>query len=46
MKEGGWYITSGILAEKEETVSEAIRAAGFSITEVLHDGEWCAVIAR
>ena len=43
---GGWYITSGILDIKEEVVSEAIRNAGFAIDEVLHDGEWCAVIAR
>ena len=43
---GGWYITSGILDIKEEVVTEAICAAGFSIDEVLHDGEWCAVIAH
>ena len=45
LRKGGYYITSGILAEKEETVSEAIREAGFCIEEVLHDGEWCAIIA-
>lgn len=44
--EGGVYITSGILDTKEETVSGAIRDAGFIIEQVLHDGEWCAVIAR
>ena len=43
---GGWYITSGILDVKEAVVSEAIREAGFAIEEVMHDGEWCAVIAR
>lgn len=43
---GGWYVTSGILDVKEKTVSKAIREAGFAIEEVLHDGEWCAVIAR
>lgn len=43
---GGWYVTSGILDIKEEIVSEAIREAGFAIEEVLHDGEWCAVVAR
>lgn len=43
---GGWYVTSGILDIKEEVVTEAIKNAGFDITEVLHDGEWCAVIAR
>ena len=43
---GGIYITSGILDIKEEVVSEAIRGAGFRIEQVLHDGEWCAVVAR
>lgn len=46
LEPGGWYITSGILDIKETVVSEAIRSAGFVIEEVLHDGEWCAVIAR
>ena len=42
---GGVYISSGILNEKENLVSEAIRTAGFTIKEVLHDGEWCAIVA-
>ncbi len=46
LESGGWYVTSGILDIKEEIVSRAIREAGFAIEEVLHDGEWCAVIAR
>ena len=46
LERGGWYVTSGILDVKEETVNKAIREAGFDIEEVLHDGEWCAVIAR
>ena len=46
LAKGGWYVTSGILDIKEEIVSEAIREAGFAIEEVLHDGEWCAVVAR
>ena len=43
---GGIYITSGILDIKEEVVSEAIRDAGFRIDQVLHDGEWCAIVAK
>ena len=46
LKPGGIYITSGILDIKEEVCTEAIRAAGFEICEVLHDGEWCSVVAR
>ena len=45
LTEGGIYISSGILNEKEAVVSEAIMAAGFTIKEVLHDGEWCAIVA-
>lgn len=46
LEQGGWYVTSGILDIKEEVVSEAVRNAGFRIEEVLHDGEWCAIIAQ
>lgn len=46
LNEGGVYISSGILREKEELVSEAIVKAGFKISEVLYDGEWCAIIAQ
>ena len=42
---GGIYITSGILDIKEETAAEAIRAAGFDIIEIMHDGEWRAIVA-
>ena len=42
---GGIYISSGILNEKEELVSNAITAAGFTIEEGLHDGDWCCIIA-
>ena len=45
LEEGGFYVTSGILDIKEEAVSKAITESGFTIKEVLHDGEWCAVIA-
>ena len=46
LRQGGWYVTSGILDVKEEKVSEAIRDAGFDICDVLNDGEWRAVVAR
>ena len=46
LKPGGIFISSGILDIKEEVVSEAVKAAGFEIEEVLHDGEWCAIAAR
>lgn len=46
MKKGGIYITSGILDEKEETVVEAVKAAGLEVVEVTHQGEWVSVTAR
>lgn len=46
LRDGVWYITSGILDIREESVREEIQKAGFTIEQVLHDGEWCAVIAR
>jgi len=46
LRSAGLYISSGILLEKEELVSNAIRAAGFEIIEVLKDGEWCAIVAQ
>ena len=46
MKEGGIYISSGILIEKQEQVAEAVVAAGFEIVEILEKGEWCAIAAQ
>lgn len=46
LKDGGIYITSGIIDDKEETVVSAIKAAGFEILEVNHQGEWVSVVAR
>jgi len=46
LDEGGVFISSGILTEKEEMIRKAYDEAGFSITEVMYDGEWCCVIAE
>ncbi len=46
LKEGGIYITSGIIQEKEDTVVEAVKASGFTVLEVNHQGEWVSVTAR
>ncbi len=46
MKSGAIYITSGIIEEKEETVVEAVKAAGLDVLEVHHQGEWVSVTAR
>ena len=46
MKVGGLYITSGIIDNKEETVVEAVKAAGLEVLEVTYQGEWVSVTAR
>ena len=46
LKTGGIYITSGMIEEKEETVGEAVKAAGLEVLEVNHQGEWVSVTAR
>lgn len=46
LKEGGIYITSGIIDDKEQTVAEAVKAAGMEILEITRQGEWVSVTAR
>lgn len=46
MKKGGIYITSGIIDNKEETMVEAVKAAGLEVLEVTYQGEWVSVTAR
>lgn len=46
MNPGGVFISSGILVEKKDMVLGAISAAGFEVTQIVTDGEWCAVKAQ
>lgn len=46
LKPGGIYITSGIIAEKEQLVVDAVRAAGMEVLEVTRQNEWVSVTAR
>jgi ribosomal protein L11 methyltransferase len=46
LKKGGIYITSGIIDDKEDTVVEAVRAAGLEVLEVTHQNDWVSVTAR
>ena len=40
MKSGGIYITSGIIDDKEQTVTDAVKAAGLEVLDVTYQGEW------
>ena len=46
LKAGGIYITSGIIDTKEQTVWDAMEAAGLTVIEVTYQGEWVSVTAR
>lgn len=46
LNDKGIFISSGILIEKKEQVSEAIINSGFEILEILEQGEWCSIGAR
>ena len=46
LKPGGVYITSGIIDNKEQTVRDAVEAAGLEVLEVTAQGEWVSVTAR
>ncbi|MBQ4537804.1 MAG: 50S ribosomal protein L11 methyltransferase [Lachnospiraceae bacterium] len=46
LKPGGIYITSGIIDDKEQTVVDAVKAAGMEVLEVTYQGEWVSVTAR
>ncbi len=46
MNPGAIFISSGIIAEKEKAVTDAVIANGFEILEVTHMNEWVSVVAR
>lgn len=47
LKQGGIFITSGIINLKEEAVKEAFAANdAFEVIEITHQGEWVSVTAR
>lgn len=46
MLPGGRYVTSGILAEQEESVVQALEELGFTVLEIAEKGDWCCIAAR
>lgn len=46
LKPGGIYITSGIINDKEKTVTDAVKAVGLKVLEVTYQGEWVSVTAQ
>ncbi|MCD8218712.1 MAG: 50S ribosomal protein L11 methyltransferase [Clostridiales bacterium] len=46
LKKGGIFIASGIIDFKEDEVVAAVKAAGLSLIEVTHQGEWVGITAK
>lgn len=46
LAEGGIFISSGILNEKQPAVVSALKQQGFEILTILEKGDWCAIAAR
>ncbi len=46
LKQGGIYVTSGILDEKESIVVRAMEEAGLKVLEVTRQGEWVSVTGQ
>lgn len=46
VKQGGIYVTSGIIGAKKDDVKAALEKAGFVIEEVLMMEDWVAIISR
>ncbi len=46
MTDDGYFISSGILVEKEIQVADYLRGRGLAIMEVREDGGWCCIVAK
>ena len=46
VKDGGLFITSGIIATKKEDVKDSLQQAGFEIEEVMMMEDWVTIISR
>ncbi|MBT2690476.1 50S ribosomal protein L11 methyltransferase [Bacillus sp. ISL-47] len=46
VKEGGYFIASGIIQQKKQEVRDAIAGAGFEIEETIQMEDWVAIVAK
>ena len=46
LKEGGVFITSGIIHDRVDMVCEKLEATGFEVVEKNRDGEWNCIVAK
>lgn len=45
IKKDGYYITSGIIKDKEEAVKQALVSNDFKIVDMIYMGEWVSIVA-
>ena len=46
LKDGGTFITSGIIHDRVDMVCEKLEATGFEVIEKNRDGEWNCIVAK
>ena len=46
LKNGGYFISSGIITDRKDDVKNSLKKHGFEIVEALTKGEWCAIVAK
>lgn len=46
LREGGTFLCSGILRQREAEVRQALEAAGLEIFDAAYTEEWCCLVAR
>lgn len=46
IKEDGYFIASGIILERRQSVVDKLEQCGFQIIEVMEDGEWVCIVSK
>jgi ribosomal protein L11 methyltransferase len=46
MKKGGVFITSGIIADREADVKEALLENGFEIVSIARRKDWVSIVCK
>lgn len=46
LKQGGIFISGGIILDRKKEVEETFRVNGFEILETIQEGEWVAMVAK
>jgi len=46
LNEGGAFVCSGIIRDREQDVLDALKEHGFTVETIEHKGEWVAILAR